>query len=84
MNQALLALVNSARARLRLVRAGDGYNGWPEAVPFDPIMRTSAPPQVPQALIDQLKPGGKLVSRAGRESLGFLGRCAISRTSVLG
>ena len=66
------ALANSARTRLHslgyrnvVVRAGDGYKGWPEAAPFDRIMLTSAPPQVPQALIDQLKQGGKLVAPVG-------------------
>ncbi|MCB1033305.1 MAG: protein-L-isoaspartate(D-aspartate) O-methyltransferase, partial [Acidobacteria bacterium] len=37
------------------VRTGDGYLGWPEEAPFDAIILTAAPPEVPKALIDQLK-----------------------------
>lgn len=52
------------------VRHGDGYLGWPEHAPFDRIILTAAPPEIPQALIDQLKPGGKLVAPEGeREQL---------------
>ncbi|NIN34436.1 MAG: protein-L-isoaspartate(D-aspartate) O-methyltransferase, partial [Gammaproteobacteria bacterium] len=43
------------------VRVGDGYNGWPEQAPFDAILVTAAPETVPQPLIDQLKPGGRMV-----------------------
>lgn len=48
-----------------LVRAGDGYQGWPEAAPFDAIMVTCAPEAVPQPLIAQLKDGGRMIIPVG-------------------
>ena len=48
------------------VRAGDGYRGWPEEAPFDAIILTAAPPEIPQPLIDQLAMGGRLVAPVGR------------------
>jgi len=42
-------------------RTGDGYRGWPEAAPFDAILVTAAPEEVPPALLEQLSVGGRLV-----------------------
>lgn len=64
------------RARARLaqlgyanveVRVGDGYAGWPDQAPFDRILLTAAPPEVPEALVDQLAEGGVLVAPVGPE-----------------
>ncbi len=48
------------------VRLGDGYLGWPEHAPYDRIIVTAAPPQLPQALVDQLATQGRLVAPVGR------------------
>ena len=47
------------------IKIGDGYKGWPEKGPFDGIVVTAAAPRVPDALIAQLKPGGKMVIPVG-------------------
>jgi protein-L-isoaspartate(D-aspartate) O-methyltransferase len=50
------------------VRAGDGYQGWPEESPFDAIILTAAPEHVPQPLLDQLAVGGRMILPVGRYS----------------
>jgi protein-L-isoaspartate(D-aspartate) O-methyltransferase len=66
-------LAQSARQILRRlgysnvsVRQGDGYQGWPEEAPFDRVILTASPPEIPQTLIDQLARGGRLVAPVGR------------------
>lgn len=69
------ALAKLAEANLRAagvtnvtVRVGDGYLGWPELAPFDRILLTAAPPEVPAALIEQLARGGRLVAPEGADT----------------
>ncbi len=50
------------------VRVGDGYQGWPEFAPFDAILVTAAPEQIPEPLIEQLATGGKLVVPVGEQN----------------
>ncbi len=47
------------------LRVGDGRLGWPEAAPFDRIIVTAAPAELPRALLDQLAPGGRMVVPGG-------------------
>lgn len=47
------------------VRTGNGYLGWPEQAPFDAVVVTAAPDEIPQALVDQLAVGGRMVIPVG-------------------
>jgi protein-L-isoaspartate(D-aspartate) O-methyltransferase len=71
----LPSLAATARQRLMemgienvVVKTGDGYRGWPEFAPFDGIIVTAAPPEIPAALIAQLKRGGRMVVPVGDSS----------------
>jgi protein-L-isoaspartate(D-aspartate) O-methyltransferase len=63
------------------VRHGDGYLGWPEHAPFHAILLTAAPPNVPEALTDQLAVGGKLIAPIGR-NVGWQQLISIERTAT--
>lgn len=51
------------------VRIGNGYRGWPEEAPFDAIIVTASPPEIPAALVEQLKIGGRMVVPIGAGSV---------------
>jgi len=70
------SLIERARERLTAMgvrnvrfRHGDGYKGWPEEGPFDGILVTAAPRSVPEALLEQLAPGGRLVVPVGADAI---------------
>ena len=74
-------LMSAAEDRFRqlgltnvITRFGDGGQGWPEQAPFDRVMVTAAAPDVPRALLAQLKPNGVLVAPVGRGPVQDLNR----------
>ena len=78
--------LSAAGYRNVVTRIGDGYQGWPEAAQFDAILVTAAALAVPPALIDQLKPGGKLVipvgSQGSHQELLMITKAADGRTQT--
>ena len=61
------ALLDKMKYQARL-SFGDGYLGWPAYAPFDRILVTAGAPEIPNALLEQLKPSGRLVIPVGGES----------------
>ena len=80
----IAGLLERARANLRSLRLanlrlvhGDGAEGLPEAAPFDAIIAAAAAPRIPESLLQQLAPGGKMIAPLGREDQAL---CLVERT----
>jgi protein-L-isoaspartate(D-aspartate) O-methyltransferase len=48
------------------IKIGDGHKGWPQKAPFDAVIVTCAPEQIPRPLVEQLKEGGRMIIPVGR------------------
>jgi len=66
-----------------IIRAGDGTLGWPDEAPFDAIIVAAAGPEVPAALIEQLKPGARLIIPVGTEDKQSLIRITRNQTGII-
>ena len=64
------------------VKIGDGYFGWKEHAPYDGIIVTCAPEKIPAPLVDQLKPGGRIVIPVGKE--GWIQNLVVVKKSKTG
>lgn len=69
------SLAKEARQKLKRlgydnvrIRAGDGFMGWKKHAPFDAILVTCAPPEIPPPLLDQLAEQGRLIIPVGKKS----------------